>query len=827
MRDTQSPLSWNLILRVALVALSLAAPGHAQQPASPVRRLTIEDALRWRIASNPIIAPDARRVAYLVSESDFEKSRTIAHLWWVDTETKQARRLTNTDAVVSDPRWSPDGRWVAFLAARGAAEGGKEPKPQVWLLAGDGGEAQQLTHAVEGVLHYRWAPDSKSIYYAAREPLSEAAKALREQREKQKRDAVVVDQEKFRREIWRIGVAEKKPERMYAGDLGLDSFETSPDGRWIVYRTNLTGDPDHDHRYNLWLLDVQSGAARQLTDREGMEHSPAWSPDSTRIAFLGPRAAEISYSQDEVFVVPITAQTQIPEPQRLTKSFAGQIERLVWPAKGNGIYFAAAVRTGNGLFVLDPTNGSVKPASPETGFLTALDCTADASACTALAEGPATLPEVVLVRPPSTTGEPVRLTDFSAQLKSFTLGAQEVVRWKSKDGLEIEGILIRPPGWQPGQRYPLLVDIHGGPFGRRANTLTTGNYPQVLAAMGWLVLQPNYRGSSAYGHEFGIANRGDLGGKDYDDILGGVDYAIAQGWADPKRLAVMGGSYGGYMTNWMISQTDRFQVAVSNFGIFNLISDFSNSIYPRWEVDYLKDYYWDNLQIYLDRSPMKYVKQIRTPVLIQHGREDPNTFISNSKELYQALKQMGRKVKYVEYPREGHGFVEPNHIATQFHTVEAWLDEHVPRAGERTVVAAEAVRSGPWELQVTSVRAPESYGGLAGKGRFVEVELLLRATSPTTERFSLLVLDNAGGDVSLSADGHLVYPEGLVTETLGTRLLVKSPGQVVTVVPDRDGNHGALAVAIAFDVPADARALLLQVKDFPAVRITLPMASKE
>jgi dipeptidyl aminopeptidase/acylaminoacyl peptidase len=827
----------SFVFRISSFAFSLllAFPCLAQQvpaPASPGKRLTLDDILRWRIGSSPAVSPDGRRAIFLVDESDFEKSQVITQLWIVDTTSKHTRRLTHSDGRVGSPRWSPDGRWISFLAARGPAA--EKEKAQVWLLASDGGEAYPLTQAVEGVQHYAWAPDGRSVFYVADGPPAESARALRERRQERKMDQTVVDEERPRREIWRIIVEDARAERVYSGDPGVDEFAVSPDGNWLAFRTNATGDPDDGAKYNLMLLDVAARRVRSLTTRPGEERSPVWSPDSTGVAFLAPRDPEITYSQEEVFVValPITPASESAAPQRLTRNFTGAIERLHWP-KNNSLYFAAAARTESKLFTLDAATGAVTAASPEKWHLTGADWTADGDTCVAFAEGPSALPDLVVLRPAAAMVEPQKLTDLNPQLAQSALGTQEVVRWKSKDGLEIEGILTKPVGGEAAKKYPLLLDVHGGPHNVRSNTMTTGHYAQLFAAHGWLVLQPNFRGSSAYGHEFGIANRADLGGKDADDILAGVDFAIAQGWADPERLAVMGESYGGYMTNWLIARSKRFRAAASLFGIFNFITDYSNSEISSWERNYLGKYYWEDLALYLDRSPAKFAADIHTPVLILHGDADTNTFISNSQEMYRALRALGRTVRFVRFPREGHGFTEPNHIRSQYEEILAWLDAHALGLGAaRARTAIEPVRSGAWELRVADVRAPENYGGIAAKGRFVEVDVLVRAAEPATERFGLLLLNNAGSDVFLESapgaatvNGARHYPEGLVTETLGQRLLAKSQGQVVAIQPDRDGGHSSLAVTIAFDAPTAARQLVLRVKDFPPVRIEVPAAN--
>jgi len=818
-------------LALLLSAMAATAQQVSAPPAPSGKRLTLDDVLRWRMGSSPAVSPDGRRALFLVDENNFEKSQVVSQLWLVDTTSKQTRRLTHSDGRVGQPRWSPDGRWISFLAARGPHP--EKEKAQVWILANDGGEAFPLTETAAGVLHYAWAPDGRSIYYVAEAPPAEPARVLYERRQERKIDQVVVDEERPRREIWRVTVEDQRSERISAGDPGVDEFAASPDGRWLVFRTNSTGDPDDGAKYNLMLLDVAARRARPLTTRPGPERSPAWSPDSARVAFLAPQDPAIPYSQEEVFVVPLPVAAAEPiEPQRLTQNFTGAIERLHWP-KGNSLYFAAAVRTERRLFALDAATGAVTAASPEKWYLSDADWSFDSATCVAFTEGPNALPELVVLRPASAMVEPQKLADLNPQLKQFALGAQEVVRWKSKDGLEIEGIVTKPVGWDAAKKYPLLLDVHGGPHNHRSHTMTSGHFAQVFAARGWLVLQPNFRGSSAYGHEFGIANRADLGGKDADDVLAGVDFIIAQGWADPERLAVMGESYGGYMTNWLIARSKRFRAAASLFGIFNFITDYSNSEFSSWERDYLGKYYWEDLLLYLDRSPAKFAADIHTPVLILHGDADTNTSISNSQEMYRALRALGRTVRFVRFPREGHGFIEPNHVRAQYEEILAWLDEHaLGMGGARTRAALAPVRSGAWELRVADVRAPESYGGVAPRGRFVEVELLVRAVQPTTERFGVLLIGTSGSDVWLealpgetAASGANQYPEGLVTETLGQRLLVKSQALVVALQPDRDGAHSSLAVTIAFDAPLAARQFLLRVKDFPPVRIEVPAAS--
>jgi dipeptidyl aminopeptidase/acylaminoacyl peptidase len=814
----------SLTLLLTFVSESWQAPAP-QRPPAAARRLTMEDILRWRIPAQPTLSPDSRRVAYLLSENDLEQSRTLTQLWWVNVETRQTRRLTHFETSVASPRWSPDGRWLAFLSAR--RENSAAPVRQIWLLPVDGGEAQPLTRAPEDVQHFAWAPDSKSVFYVAAEPLPRPLATLTEEQKKRRMDAKLVDDERPRRGIWRIALEERRAERLHAGDPGLGEITPSPDGKWVVFETNTTGDPDHARKIDLWLLDVTARSARRLTTRDGRERAAVWSPDSTRLAFLAPRDPGVVFAQEEVFVVPVSGATA--DPQRLTKDFSGNIEKLYWPGPGDAIYFAAAVRTGNRLFRLNVADGAARPASAENVFLTDAAWSQDSSVCVVLQHAPDTLPEVALLRPAAPLVEPQRLTQLNPQLNNFAVGQQQVIQWKSLDGKIIEGVLVKPPGWLPGVKAPLLLQIHGGPYSRRANTLLDAASAQAWAARGWLVLAPNFRGSSAYGYEFGVASRGDIGGKDFDDILAGVDYVVAQGWADEQRMAVMGGSYGGFMTNHIIGRTKRFKAAVSMFGIFSLVTDYSNSEYPSWELNYLGKTWWEAPQLYAERSPAKNVTNITTPVLLLHGEEDDNTFISNSQEMYQALQALGRTVRFVRFPREGHGFREPNHRLEEFRLMAAWLEEHaLGRDAAQPRVVSERVRQGDWELRIGAVRLPESYAGVRAQGRFLEVEIVVRSTAPAPEPVSLLIFDTAGSEVTLSVTqpeamaGRSVFPIGVVSETLGQRVLLKSSAQVAGMQPDRDGQPAALAVTVVFDLPPAAREVALKAKEFPPVLIQLP-----
>lgn len=424
-----------------------------------------------------------------------------------------------------------------------------------------------------------------------------------------------------------------------------------------------------------------------------------------------------------------------------------------------------------------------------------------------LVEDKTSAPDVYVLK----NGELKKLTDLNPQLKNFTFGEQTVIRWKSFDGWVIEGVLVKPVNFEQGKRYPMLVAVHGGPYGRIQDILRQYYNLQVWANEGYLVFAPNFRGSSGYSNKFGIANFKDLGGGDFKDIMAGIDYIVKElKIADENKIGIFGGSYGGYMTNWAITQTDRFKAAVSMFGIFNLITDYSNSYLPSWEPDYLGDYYWNNLKIYLERSPFYYVKNIKTPVLIMHGDEDPNTFISNSKEMYQALKHLGKTVEFVRYPREEHGFREPNHRIDEFYRCLAWFNKYllgIEPEKKPLVRVDEWVETDEWAIKVVNAHKSVNYSGFDTSKKFIEVEILFRAK----ENAKPLEI-NLLNDFTLISSDASASPVGVPVEVSGVKGLLV--GNVKASINAKDEKQ-YYPLRVAFDVTSLKGEMRLRISKFP------------
>ncbi|MDW8367493.1 MAG: prolyl oligopeptidase family serine peptidase, partial [Abditibacteriales bacterium] len=524
---------------------------------SAKKRLTVKDLLSLRVASAVRLSPDGGRVVFIVSEADFEESRRWSHLWMAPTtvpfakgekEGVEARQLTRGQETVSQPQWSPDGRFIAFLSDRAEKPLPPEEKPkkQVWLLPADGGEAFPLTAAEEGVMQFDWSPDGREIFYVAQEALPPERKTQKEHDKKTKRDGVVEEQEKFRKEIWRIAVESQKATKVFEGDFGLSEVRVSPDGARLAYTTNYTGKPDDDAKTDIWVLNLRDGQRWKLVERGGGKFRPRWSPSGRYIAFVTTIDPEVPYAQPHLFV----ARAEGGEVRDALAQFNRGVEGdFHWGASDERLYFIAAQGTVSRLCVVHWRTHDVTGVTDADRVYRSFDVSADETRFAIIAEDAEAPPDVWLSDAP---GAAKRLTRLNPQLEEFEIAATEVVHWRSRDGWDIEGILTKPLGYEAGKRYPLLVNPHGGPHGRAVQALT---WWQVAAANGYAVLAPNFRGSSGYGKDFDVGSRYDIGGKDFDDVMTGVDALIERGIADPERLGIYGGSYGGYLTNWAIART--------------------------------------------------------------------------------------------------------------------------------------------------------------------------------------------------------------------------------------------------------------------------------
>lgn len=677
---------------LALLLLPLAAPAllvRAQQPAAaPPARWTPELILKVKGVSNVAVSPDGRQVAFQVATAvtDGEKSEWLSQIHLAQADGSGSRQLTQGEKSATAPAWSPDGRWIGFLSARSG-------KTNVWRISPSGGEAEQLTDEKGGVLAFRFSPDGKTIAFTMSDPKTDEE----EKAEKEKRDARVVDQDIKQVRLYVVPVepdsaGKRTARKLTGGDYSVADFDWSPDGKTIAFSHTPTPKADDWTKADVAAVDVASGEVKPLAATRAAEQSPRYSPDgrwialtisddpptwgfTSRVYLLDPASRALrplaeSYDRQPTIVgwSPDGKQVLISETQRT-------VQRLsALPADGGrpvdlsppGLMVLAAA--ANRLPQPEPKPGAaagerqpgrerggeaerrraMEPPGPKPVFRVGF-----------VSEAPDKAPEVFVSDLDSF--KPVQVSRVQ-DLPDLPLGKTEVVSWNAPDGKSIEGLLTYPVGYQPGTRVPLLVIVHGGPTGVFTQSFIVSRSPYPIAAFasqGYAVLRCNVRGSSGYGREFRYANYGDWGGADYQDIMSGVDAMIARGIADPDRLGVMGWSYGGFMTSWIVTQTTRFKAASVGAGVTNLMSFTGTSDIPSFIPDYFGGEYWDAFETWRAHSAMFHVKGVSTPTLIQHGEADVRVPISQGYEFYNALKRQGVPVKMVVYPRQPHGLTEP------------------------------------------------------------------------------------------------------------------------------------------------------------------------
>ena len=767
------------------------------------RHFRVDDLFRWKAAAELTVGPGPR-VGFTLREADLEESAYRSQVWTVSPGSEPVQ-LTRGDKGCTGARWSSDGRFLAFLSSRPDGKPGENgSKPQVWLLPTAGGEAFCVTKAPEGVRSFRWAPDGQWLAFVADEPHQDAVKARKAKEKKQKNDAVVEHAERRRRQIWRADPkAGAEAKLLFAGDYGLSEIEVAPDGLSVAYTSNETGRADDYLRFSLYLCETATGQSRRLTRETGGCWSIPWRPDGQALSFLAPHDPRYSYSRQELFTVP-AAGGETTNLTHLQPEFTGDVAEALWESPQQ-LIITAMVGCYSYIYRMDGATGALTLLSALEEGASGISLSPDRRHLAYLAESRQSVPEVMLLDL-AEQEPPKALTDLNPFLKSeITWGSQEVIRWQGEGGMMIEGVLALPPDRKEGERLPLLVYIHGGPHSRTPNLLRQYFSFQALAAQGYAVLAPNYRGGAGYGHAHAVCNRCDLGGADYRDIMAGVDHVIGAGVADEARMGILGGSYGGYMTNWAIGQTDRFKAAVSLFGIFSLVTDYSQSEMPGWELGYLGGYWWEQEEAYRRSSPSTFVTRMTTPVLIMHGDADNNTNPANSREMHQALRHLGRTVQYVRYPREGHGIAEPTHKQDEYRRVLAWFEQHV--LGGKPLAEGGAEADGH-RLAVTAVEGVAAYSGRKPKGRFVEISLRLFPGAAGSLKLDLSAVR------LLNTRDDFTWEVGVAGVAAGL-LLVPAGAAVEACLP--------AALTLVFDLPAGAPAgeWRLEAVPFPPVRITL------
>ena len=662
-------------LLLLLSAGALSAPTLAQ-PAGP---WTPAAMISYQRVSTPVVSPDGKRVAYVVASArtDGENSDYLSHIHVAGADGKADHQFTFGDKACTDPQFSPDGQYLAFVAARGKD---KDAKKQLLVLRLTGGEAEPLTNAKNNISSYAWSPDGKRLAYV----VTDARSAQEEKDRREKKDWDVVDQTP-NAHLYTVALArnargEHPARQLTKGAFHLTGLDWSPDGRTVVFAQQSSPSANAWSSSKIATVPADSGAVRVLAVDKGGAAQPHYSPDGRHIAYVADHDKSSWMRQSSVYLISV-ADGSIRRLAATPDELPGIVG---WSPDNRAVIVTEALRTGSAVYRLPADGAAPKRLTPlTTGLYTAphLNQRGDLAYLYQTTDTP---PEVHLASLSSPAGR--RLTRVYADYQPGSpLAKTEVLTWKAPDGkFDIDGLLTYPMNYVPGRRYPLVLNVHGGPAGVFAQSYTGAGgtpYPiQALAQQGYFVLRPNPRGSSGYGAAFRRANFRDWGGADYDDLMAGVDQTIARGLAHPDSLVETGWSYGGYMTATIITKTTRFKAVMAGAPVTNLVSFNGTADIADFLPSYFGGEFWEDPQVYAEHSPMLAIKNAKTPTLIIHGLADDRVPPEQGYQLHRALQRLGVKTQMVTYPRQPHGFTEPKFNVDVAERTIAWFNTHLGRS---------------------------------------------------------------------------------------------------------------------------------------------------
>ena len=660
--------------------ISVAVGGAQAQ-----RALTVDDEINRVRPSSTAISPDGTRVVYVRSDLNWEKNKRETRLFMVPATGGEPVPFTSGPSD-SSPQWSPDGKYLAFVRRTQSSakaeseddeseddENGRKPKkkPQIWAMRSAGGEAFQLTDLSEGIKTFRWAPTSDRIVFTAEDPKSE------EERKRLKKggDTIYVFEGpngQYRgswSNIWVVGVEDGKPTQVTHERMLVSDIDVSPEGDRValVYRRENTR--NRGDLAEVGMVRLDDGKLVRLTENEAPESRVKWVPHGEEISYLAPDDKSWELRQDKLFVLDVASRKY----RIVSGGFDGAILGYAWYPDGKSVALTAGVRTNRTIYKLVP-DGAASPLLGHAGAAADVSFTPDRSKAAFVWSDALTAPDVYASSLASDE-QPLRLTDLNPEFRELSLGSFKVADWKSNDGLPIEGLLYLPPGYRKGRPVPLILQVHGGPAG--VFTSSWSGERLVFSGLGYAVLCPNVRGSSAYGDALLRGNLNDIGGGDYQDLMSGVDELISYGIVHPDKMGVRGWSYGGILGGWVITQTDRFKAASLGAMVSDWTSEYGQGFNYDVRLWYIGGDPWSNRKGYRKMSPLTHVANVTTPTILLHGEVDITDTIEQSMNFFNALWEKGTPTRFLRFPREPHGLREPRHQRTRLVEEIAWMHKYI------------------------------------------------------------------------------------------------------------------------------------------------------
>lgn len=658
-----------------------------------IRGIEAEDLYRLASVTDPRLSPDGTKAAFVHTTMSKEKNDYVSNIFVLDLPTGEYEQWTYGKDRNTAPRWSPDGKKLAFVSNRTG-------KNQIHVMPVTGGEARPVTKLKNGATNPVWSPDSKTIAFHAVVKSGEPLEATEKEEENKKKEPEPVEVTKMKYKADTVGLYTGKYQQLALLDVETEKVELlteeerhhtvldwSPDGRYLVFSADYSEDEDFSFIQDIYLYDLETKEKRNLTNGQGLFFDGKFSPDGRYVAMIGNdftyKNATLNgvwlYDLENQELKNISQSWDIPVGDYVAADFQqGAVSPgIIWTGDSSGIYFTASESGSVNLYFTDLA-GNYRAVTKEEGHLFGVSLTAGKAVATV--SYPVEPSEVYSID--LSTGKLDKLTSFNKKaLENIELSRPESFTYKSVDDWTVHGWIMKPVGFEERKKYPLILEIHGGPHTMYANTYF--HEMQMLAAQGFAVLYVNPRGSHGYGQQFVDAVRGDYGGKDYEDLMAAVDYALETfDFIDETRLGVTGGSYGGFMTNWIVGHTNRFKAAVTQRSISNWISFYGVS-----DIGY----YFNEWQHLLDKndfeglwkiSPLRYVDQIETPLLILHSEEDLRCPIEQAEQLYIALKHRRKTTKLIRFPKSNHELSRsgiPNLRMRRLHYIKDWFIEYLSK----------------------------------------------------------------------------------------------------------------------------------------------------